>query len=901
MTELRRSKRSLLLELSGDCLLLLFWIPQFLLLCCLLIYGHVPIPAEWLNTKLRERPIGDIVFQAKQYKLKLNGSFEVVGLQVYDEDIEKPIIEAESALARYDVSLGDGFIKVDELVIGEGTLHMPAVYAPDGTRTVLLDRIAVDLKLQNDELEIRSVCARHEDISIRGAFTMPLDAFSSDAPASDAVKTEVDPLRGFYNAVARGLEIRQKYHFFTEPTLSFDVQASSLEDFSIRAILSSPALQYETNRLENISVALAARYAAGKLSFSAPTVIETELLKVPDYDILASDVSCQITQDDWDEILALEWPSIELSAQRLDTHDVQVDAPFFQLWKDAPSVVGFKGSAEGLKGFVNFEGAFDVLDRDGWIDVDGNLDLYDVVPEATKEHLPEMVFEEPPHYNVDLSFAPGPRLERAYFDVSIPNVSVDGIQFDHILGRGKYVDDVAEISNLVVYREQQEAHARMRHNRTTGDFDIVAKGKFNPQDYNSLLPSWWANIFEDFTITDESDVKGDFLIQSNLKENRVKYFYGSVDIENILYSKVPIKTGHVIARGTGRYIEVHIIHAQGSEGKLDGAIGFAVLPDDKPSPVSLHLDVQLQLSQEATKNLLGEVTYDRIVGDFSFESIPFATVEGVSFYDDYPEFAGKSHYRFSINSQGPVIYDSIPLGQLSAVGYADDSITQLRHVNFGYAKGQGSAELDIFDYDDRSNIINLRAEIRDADEELAIANLPALEDLEDDLKNNDTAPEEGNGRLSATVRAMGPIEDPYEAEGFGNFTIQDREIGTIRMLGPLSRVVGFTAFELDTLTGAFVLRERKAFFPDLRVDGPRTQINASGSMTLEEQELDMRVAVRLFGNSTTERNPINRITSIINPLAMLLRFNVTGTLDAQKIRSTYDPRNLLPGSGRSSK
>lgn len=898
MKHLRRSKRSLLLELCVDSLLLLIWIPQVLLLCCLLIYGHVPIPRDWLNSKLEEQSVGGLVFQAQKYKLRLNGSFEAIGLQVYSQGIQKPIIEAANALVRYRLSPGNGLVQVDELVIADGTLHVPAVYAPNGKRTVFLEGIAVDLELQNGDLSVRSICAQHEDVSIRGAFRMPLDAFESDAPKTTATDTS-DPLQGFYNAVSEGLAIRQKYHFFTEPTLSFEIDAASLDDVRIEALLSSPKMHYETHRVENLSVALSARYIDDSLTFSAPTIIETERFESPEYDIRASNLSCQITKDDWDEILGLEWPSLELSAQRLYTNDVRVDAPFFKLWRDAPNVIGFKGSAEGLKGMVNFEGAFDALDRDGWVDIDGSLDLYDVIPNGMKERLPKLVFDEPPHYNLDLSFDPGLKLERAYFDVSIPSVSIDGIEFDQLLARGKFVDGIAEINHLLVYRGEQEVYASIRHNHATGDLDILAKGQLNPQDYNPLLPSWWESTFEDFTITDESLVDADFIIQSNLKEDRVKYFYGSVNLGNVEYSKVPIEQGQVVVRGTARYIEVHIIRAQGAEGSLEGAVAFAVLPDDKPSPASLHLDVQLALSAEATENLLGEVAYDRIVGDFEFENIPHVSVEGVSFYDNYyPEFAGKSYYNFQADSKGPLTYNGTPLDHLRALGYANDSITQLRNVSLGYAEGNGTGELDIFDNGDEPNIINFRFELKDADEDLAIANLPALDELEDDLKNDDVEPGEAHGRLNAKIHAMGPIEDPFAVEGFGDFTIRDREIGTIRMLGPLSKVVGFTAFELDTLTGAFVLRERKAFFPDLRVDGPRTQINANGSMALDDQALDMRVTVRLFGNATTNRNPINRITSVINPLAMLLRFRVTGTLEDQQIRSTYDPRNLLPGSGR---
>ena len=907
MQHLRRSKRSLLLELLIDSLLLLLWIPQIFLICCLLIYGHVPIPRDWLNSKLEQNAVGNLVFQAQKYRLQLNGNFEAVGLKVYSQGIEKPIIEAESALVRCSLTTpAKGFITADEIVLADGTMHVPAVYAPNGKRTPLLEGIAVDVELRNSELLIRSICAQHEDVSLRGAFSIPLSAFAKveeevATPDSDvAQEDDSDPLSAFYDAVAKGLSMRSEYRFLTEPTLSFDIRANSLDDIQIEALLSSPQMQYGTTQLSNASVSLSTQYADSKLTFRAPTIIETESLEAPDYDIRAINLSCQVTKDDWDEIFALEWPSLELSAQRVYTQNIRVDAPFFKLWRDAPNVVGFKGSAEGLSGAVNFEGAFDVLDRDGWIGVDGSIDLYDVLPEGMKASLPELAFRQSPHYNVDLSFGPDLSLERAYFDVTARGITVDDITFDQVLARGRYSNRIAEVDSQV-YRGQQAVAASLRYNHTSGALDVMAKGTVNPQDYSPLLPRWWGSIFEDFTITKDSEIDADFIIQSNLKEKRVKYFYGSVDLQRIEYNQVPIENGFVVVRGTGRYIEVHLIEAEGGEGSLEGAIAFALLPDGKPSPVSLHLDVQLELTQAAVENLLGEVTYRRIVGDFDFKERPYVTVEGVSFYDKYyPQLADKSYYYFSADSRGAITYNQTPLDYLKIQGYADNTATQLRNVQFGYAKGNGTGDLDIFDQGEESDIICFKVEIVDADEELAIANLPALDEFEEDFQN-DVDPLEGQGRLNANLHAIGPIEEPYELEGYGDFRIQDKELGSIQMLGPLSKVLqgsafGFTSFELDTLTAQVQLSDGYAHFPSFRIDGPRTQINALGNMKIEDQSLDMRVSVRLFGNATSERNPINRITSVFNPLAMLLRFRVTGTMDNQRIRSTYDPRNLLPGS-----
>lgn len=901
MTQRRRDSHSSRFRLLSDAALLFVWIPQAFVLCCLLIYGHIPIPRDWIHAQLEQQNTGDFRIEAEAYQLRFDGTFEARGLSVYHKEIEESLFEAEFARLGYRLTPTQGLLKVDEVVIAKGTLHVPAVFAPNGQRTTLLDRIAVDLELEDGDIHLRSICARHEDVSIRGALRLSPKAFATDRTSEEA--TSDNPLNAFYQAAARGLSIREKYHFFNEPTLRFEIDARTSDTVQIDALLTSSSVQHESTRLDKLSIDLSSAYTNGVLSFTAPTIIKTEQLDAPDYRLRARNLSCQITEDDWEQILAKEWPTLELSAQHVHAYETRIDAPFFKLWKATENVVGIEGSAEGLKGAVNITGAFDRLEHDGWLDLTGNLDLYELLPADIKQRLPDLVFNEAPHYHVDLDFNPGFALGQATFDIEIPSVEVDGITFDQLLTRGQYRDGLTEIHELRILRAQQDIGARIRHDRATGALDLLVKGRLNPQDYNTLLPRWWEKTFKPFTIDEQSRIDADFIVQTNLKERRTHYFHGSVDLSEIDYKGVPIQQGRVSVRGTPRHIEIAILEAAGPEGDFSGTIGISMRPDGISSPVALHLETQLELSQQATKNLLGEVTYDRIVGDTVFAQAPFVTVQGVSYFKKhYPEFTGKSYYVFSADSKGPLTYNTVPLDHLTVSGYADDSITQLRQLNFGYASGRGTAELDIIDQGQDSDLINVRASLNGADESRAIANLPILDDIEDDLTsaateaNASTALSEPDGVLNVTLHTLGPINDPFASEGFGNFTIRDREIGTIRMLGPLSRIVGFTAFELDTLSSDFVLRERTAFFPSLRVDGPRTQINASGSMTLEQQEIDMRVTVRLFGNTTKESNPIHRITSVINPLAMLLRFNVSGTLDEQKIRSTYDPRNLLPGS-----
>ena len=180
-----------------------------------------------------------------------------------------------------------------------------------------------------------------------------------------------------------------------------------------------------------------------------------------------------------------------------------------------------------------------------------------------------------------------------------------------------------------------------------------------------------------------------------------------------------------------------------------------------------------------------------------------------------------------------------------------------------------------------------------------------LDPLEDDFQTpqeieSKTTDNIGSGSLDASLHAKGSLHDPFSFSGNGSFTIRDKQLGAIQLLGPLSTllqgtVLGFTSFQLHEMTANVSLEKEIVEFTDLQANGPLTRIDASGSMMLESKKLDMRVAVHLFGNTGMRKNPIARITDLVNPLSALLQFRLGGTLEKQRWRSIYDPRKLIPG------
>ncbi len=906
MATKKRSKLLILLELLLDTFLLLIFIPKAFIVGCLLTYGYIPIPSSWLNEQLAKVDLSGFRIQAERYDLYLNGRLDIHDIQIFAAENDESIFESENAYLHYQLFGTDKpSLNVSEFILTSGTLYLPAVYAPNGERSPLLESIAFDLNITENQLQLESFCANLDDIRLRGAARSPLNIITASSGDMPPIGEENIWLETTYKLISNALAKRSKYHFFKSPTLVFDLNVIDHSKIELQTEVVCPQFEHEQASATEVVVELSTTIEEGNIEFSKPTLIRARSLKTHHYNLSTGPISARVTKDDWLQIMNGSWPEVEISAESLQVEGIQMDSPYLKLWHQENEGLGFLGSTAGMLGGVEFNGVFNLNERSGWLDAGGSLSIYKLLPDELKNKLPSMNFSSAPYYNLSLTLHPEMKLNLLEFDCLINDLQIEQIDFDQVRARGTYDGNDFTISQLSIQRPKQWLEASIRYRKASGAFDSILKGVVNPKDYNPLLPRWWANIFEDFDFNHpEREVDADFIIRANIEQGRVNDYYGSVLLSNVAYCNVLIDDGHVIVRGTPRYIEVHIIDAKGVDGSFEGAIGFSVLPDDCPGPTAIHFDLATQLDEDALEKLMGDVLYDRTIGDFDFFVTPSAQLRGVYFAEDYyPELKGKSHYIFNAISNGPLTYYETPLDFLNFSGYADSKITQLREVSFGYASGHGTAAADITGRDNESHIVCVQLNLQDADEQRAIMNLPALDSIEESLKDkNDETLSPGlreDGRIFANIHALGPMDDLYSIIGYGSLTIQDKDLGSIQLLGPLSKILqgtslGFTSFSLDRLESEFELSNREAKFSRIEINGQRTRIEAAGTMQLEDQALDMHVTVRLFGNIGGSGNPIKQLSKIVNPLAFLLKFHITGTLENQKFRSVYDPRKLLP-------
>ena len=890
-----KATAALLIEFTFDAVLLAVFIAQAFLFGCLLIYGHIPLPNQ-LVSQLVNRGLPDgLSLQAETFSLTLDGTVEIENLTLYSERVGQEIFRADGAVAELSNESGTGLKPtLSELVLSNGAIDLPAVYSPSGKQSTILKRIAFRLIPDNEQIIVDSFAALHEDIRLRGSLSLS----KPETGGTGQKKSREGFVDQFFKTAAQVIREKSRIEGLKQPTLFFQIQSNADQSIDIRSVVSSQGLKLPEVDAVNLALDASLKLSSGALVSNSSVLFEADSIELPKYKTRAESIHAIIDRDEWEALLQGEWPDMEIAARKLQVEKIELDSPRIKIRPQSFPEIHFDGTTSGLDGAVEFRGKLNAQTRAGNLRAAGSVDLLSVASENVSSKLPPIEIGEPPYYDLSLNFSDSFSLESADLRARIDDLTVQGIKFDHIRAKGVFRNGNYSIENLYLRRDWQWLDLGFSLDSSTYDYELSLVGFAKPYDYNDLLPRWWGPIFKEFSFEEVEDGLGDFIIYGNAKKRAADLFFGHVRAEKVSYKDVMIDKGDLFVRGRGPYAEIHRLDAYSGDGFARGEIRFASRLDHIRGPMSLRLDLDTKLPLTDAEKLFDD-NIARIIADFETDALPRTQIEGAIFNSKYPEFAGKTYLDLTSTCPFPVAYKGIPLDHLGFDLYGRSDITYLRDLHIGYANGDGIAQADVLTPKDAPAEARFTFNLPLANQDKAISQLAILQGEEAVGKTNSERPK-SKGTIDLTLHARGPVEDPFQFEGYGTFAIKNEELSSIQLFGPLSRQLqntrlGFTSFALTEMEGQFSLGQGTLDFEKLEVNGPRTRIEAPGKMKLQDQSLNMRVSVFLFGNTGNPDSGLRKIGEIITkPIPNLLEFELTGTPTKQKLRSLYDPRKLIP-------
>lgn len=155
--------------------------------------------------------------------------------------------------------------------------------------------------------------------------------------------------------------------------------------------------------------------------------------------------------------------------------------------------------------------------------------------------------------------------------------------------------------------------------------------------------------------------------------------------------------------------------------------------------------------------------------------------------------------------------------------------------------------------------------------------------------------EKANVRLDFAASAEGRFDDLHSFRGSGNATLQGAEIGEVPLLGALSEVVPFTTLRFNKAQANLKIEGSKLVFPEVKLLGTDSAIDATGTYSLERRELDFNAKILPFQES---ENLIKTVVSaVLSPLSAAFEVKLSGTLENPKWALLRGPTNLLRSLG----
>jgi hypothetical protein len=511
----------------------------------------------------------------------------------------------------------------------------------------------------------------------------------------------------------------------------------------------------------------------------------------------------------------------------------------------------------------------------------------------------DILFHNPPILDFSLDYSPHnavPHNMQAKLEVR--DFDLQGLALDHLEGTFSWqqYNREIELHNASLRRGQDWIKFEGKTHLSNKNYRLSVEAAAIPTDYNPIMPTWWNKVFRDIEFLEKPRCYGNFEIVGRYGQQVADFFYGSVDAENLAYRGVPIDRGHLHMRGRQHYTEISELAVEHGDHYAHGSIQIAGLPDPIKVPLFWSIDLDSSYPLIAYQRLVSPQIAKHIQA-FKAPQAPAISLQGKFFNKHYPQYRPYMHFQMNAASKAPIQYQDVHFDDLQFKLAGNSEQLSIYDLQAEIANGQASGQVDFLWNDNSAPSILIKAGIQQADTKKL---LNMFQHEERASFANLTPIEESPSKINLEAHLKGLTGNWFEFAGYGSAAIFDKELGRIKLLGPLSSLlqntpINFTSLKFKTLDCDFVLDSSALNFEKITIGGHSSQIELKGSYDLQLDTIDMHVTLRPLINYADKINPVTQLNKWIQlPLSPFLKYKLDGTLQYPQWRSILDPRVLLP-------
>jgi hypothetical protein len=485
----------------------------------------------------------------------------------------------------------------------------------------------------------------------------------------------------------------------------------------------------------------------------------------------------------------------------------------------------------------------------------------------------------------------GGKLERASGWAEADRFTVWAVALDHVAGHVELQGSAFRATDAVLRQGENVARGSYTMDLATRDFRFLLKGGLRPTDISPwfIKGDWWPKLWANF----------DFAAALPTADVDVLGRWGTPGASIVF---VAAESAHPVVRGaafdyvrTRLFIRTHYVHALDllavrGAGELRG--WFSRLYD----PVAgtwRAMDFDLHSSIDLSENarLFGPEG-EKYLAPYRFEQPPRVAARG---HLDGPAATGGAHQKlqFEVDSTGAFQLFGFPLQNTGFTAELNDDELKLDRVRTEFASGAVEGKVRLWGRGPERRL-GFEATLRQA--RLAEA-VTALEHFGAQRKGVPLPTKSAflermsDIRIDLALSAEGRANDTLSFHGEGNAQFAGSELGQVRMLGLLSDLLRFTSLRFTAARANFKVAGPRLEFPEVRVTGRNSAIDAHGSYALDTKTLDFNAKVFPFEESHGLIQ--GALGLVLLPFSQFLEVKLTGKLDNPAWAFLYGPGNLL--------
>ncbi len=825
-----------------------------------------------------------------------SGRILVENVRLLSPSFNEPLVTVRAAYARLDPwALLAGRFEPLEFRVSGVSLFVPAMLSASGRAEALVSDLDATLVPGEHDVDLRLLTTRLAGLVITARGTVHTAVWQHERGAPLPV---ADFIARDYPRLSRHIaDYTSRLALLEDPRLDLDLAPSETRGAIVTASLVARGLNLtEPFALQVVNLAAATRFpVAGDTVVKAQFDVSADALHLPS-NTLVQGLHARVRGTLRPEQYAFDPEEAEAGASRVVAAGLTA-APF------AATASRQDGTLRGtaittLAGApLAVSGEADLGQKTARLQLDAAPTpalLAALSPLAGRDLTALLKLSAPPHLSAEVWLDPGWKFAALDARVAARELVARNVPISSFSGHVTLAGTDFRATDVILHQGGNEARGSYTMDTATLDYRFLLTGRLRPTGINGWFSEWWPRFFSNFDFTAAPPV-ADVDVQGRWGRPDLSTEFISVDAASPVIRTVPfdrVRTRLFIRSDFFTdALDFSVAHATGS------ASGSFTRRYDPAAQAlrSMDLAVNSSMDVQAGARIFGAEGLD-IVEPFLFTAPPRLRISGRL---DGPAAPGGEHQKLHLEgeSTGAFTLFDFPLGDLSFAADLADNDLVIDRVGVSFAGGTGAGQVRLtgrkpdrrLDFNYELKGANLAQSIT------TVENFSARRRSAAPATKSDFLEKAGEVRLDLALAASGRYQDPYSFQGKGRAELAGPELGQIRLLGLLSELLNFTALRFTKLQGDFQLDGRKLAFPDLKLTGANSEIDAKGSYALDAQELDFNAKVFPLGESKYFLPQI--FNAVLAPLSEILEVRLTGSLAKPEWAFVHGPTNFFRNLG----